>query len=104
MPQIGLKEYVDEVTLKVQDGQVEEAIAHCRHILSHYPLYLPVYRLLGYASLEKGDYAHATHFFQTTLSADPEDADAWMNLARLSDDLGELEQATWLMERAFEID
>ena len=104
MPQIGLKQYVDEVARAIEHRELDAAIEHCRHILGFYPCYLPVYRLLASASLEKGDYAHAAHFLQSLLSADPERADAWADLATLSDDLGELEQATWLMERAFEIE
>jgi tetratricopeptide (TPR) repeat protein len=104
MPQIDLKQYADEVARKIEERQLDAAIDHCRHILGFYPRYLPVYRLLASASLEKGDYAHAAHFLQSLLSADPERADAWADLATLSDDLGELEQATWLMERAFEIE
>lgn len=104
MPQTELKQYTDEIARLIDDGQVDAAIEHCRHILGFYPRYLAVYRLLAQASMEKGDYAHATHFLQSLLSADPENADAWADLAGLSDDLGELEQATWLMERAFEIE
>jgi tetratricopeptide (TPR) repeat protein len=103
MPQVSLKEYAYKITQHIESSKIEEAIAHCRHILSQYPKYLPAYRLLAHACLEKGDFAHANHFFQCVLSGDPQDADAWMNLAILSDDLGELEQATWLMERAFEV-
>ena len=104
MPQIELKQYTDEIARLIDDGQVDTAIEHCRHILGFYPRYLAVYRLLAQASMGKGDYAHATHFLQSLLSADPENAGAWADLASLSDDLGELEQATWLMERAFEIE
>ncbi len=103
MPDLSLHEYIERIAQQIQDGSVDEAIAHCRQVLSHYPKYVPAYRQLGRACIEKGDYAHAVHFFQCVLSADPEDADAWMNLAVLSDDLGELEQAIWLLERAFEI-
>jgi tetratricopeptide (TPR) repeat protein len=88
----------------IEDGRIEETIAHARHILSHYPRYLPAYSLMARASMEKGDFSRASHFFQTILSSNPEDASAWMNLAQLSDDLGEVEQAAWYMERAFEID
>lgn len=104
MPQYSLREYTVKIAAQIQDGQIEEAIAHTRHILSRYPRYLPAYSLLARASMEKGDFSHASHFFQTILSANPEDADAWMNLAQLSDDLGEIEQAVWYMERAFEIE
>ena len=103
MPQVSLKEYAASIAQMIQGGNVDTAVAHCRHVLSHYPKYLPAYQLLAHACLEKGDLAHASHFFQCVLSVDPEDADAWMNLALLSDDLGELEQATWLMERAFDV-
>jgi len=103
MPELSLGEYGTRIAQQIENSNIEEAIAHCRHILSRYPRYLPAYRLLAHACLEKGDFAHAMHFFQCVLSADPENADAWMNLAMLSDDLGELEQATWLMERALEV-
>ncbi len=103
MPQVSLKEYAASIAQMIQGGNVDNAIVHCRHVLSYYPKYLPAYQLLAHACLEKGDLAHASHFFQCVLSVDPEDADAWMNLALLSDDLGELEQATWLMERAFDV-
>jgi tetratricopeptide (TPR) repeat protein len=104
MPQYSLTEYTTKIAEQLANGQVQEAIAHCRHILSHYPQYLPAYKLLAQACLEQGDHAQANNFYQAVLSANPEDADAWMNLALLSKDLDELEQATWLMERAFEID
>jgi len=104
MPQYSLREYSTRIVALIQDGQIEEAIAHTRHILSHCPHYLPAYSLLARASMEKGDFSHASHFYQTILSANPENANAWMNLAQLSDDLGEIEQAAWYMERAFELD
>ena len=59
MPQIKLKKYLDEITAKIQSGQIDEALAHCRHILAYYPMYLPVYRLLGYASLDNFSLARA---------------------------------------------
>jgi tetratricopeptide (TPR) repeat protein len=104
MPQYSLSEYTTRIAALIQDGQIEEAIAHARHILSHYPRYLPAYSMLAHACMEKGDLSRASHFFQSVLSANPQDADAWMNLAQLTDDLGEVEQAAWYMERAFELD
>jgi predicted Zn-dependent protease len=104
MPQYSLSEYTTRIASQIQNGRIEEAIAHARHILSLYPRYLPAYSLLARASMEKGDFSHASHFYQTILSANPEDANAWINLAQLSDDLGEVEQAAWYMERAFELE
>ena len=104
MPQYSLGEYTTRIAALIRNGQIEEAIAHARHIVSHYPRYLPAYSLLARASMEKGDLSHASDFYQSILSANPEDADAWMNLAQLADDLGETEQAVWYMERAFEIE
>jgi predicted Zn-dependent protease len=100
MPQYSLSEYMTHISTLIQDGQIEEAIAHTRHVLSHHPRYLPAYSLLARASLEKGDLSHASHFYQSILSANPEDVDAWVHLAQLSDDLGEVEQAIWHLERA----
>jgi tetratricopeptide (TPR) repeat protein len=103
MPQISLAEYRHRIEEQIENGHIDEAIAHCRHVLTHYPRYLPAYKLLAHACLEKGDFSHAIHFFQCVLSADIEDADAWINLALLTEDLGETRQAIWLLERAFEV-
>lgn len=107
MPQVSsyrLAEYRHRITEQIERGHIEEAIAHCRHILAHYPRYLSAYKLLAHACLEKGDFSYANHFFQCVLSADLEDTDAWINLALLTEDLGETQQAIWFLERAFELD
>jgi tetratricopeptide (TPR) repeat protein len=103
MSQLSLSEYNQEIAEQIENGSIDEAIAHCRHVLSRYPRYLAAYKLLAYACLEKGDFAHANHFFQCVLSANLEDAEAWVNLALLAEDIGETEQAIWLLERAFEV-
>jgi tetratricopeptide (TPR) repeat protein len=102
MSQLSLSEYKQEIAEQIENGYIDEAIAHCRHVLSRYPRCLAAYKLLAYACLEKGDFAHANHFFQCVLSANLEDAEAWVSLALLAEDIGETEQAIWLLERAFE--
>ena len=107
MPKVNsyrLAEYRQRIAEQIERGHIDEAIAHCRHILTDYPLYLSAYKLLAHACLEKGDFSHGNHFFQCVLSANLEDTDAWINLALLTEDLGETRQAIWFLERAFEID
>ena len=103
MLQVSLAEYRRRIAEQIENGHIDEAIAHSRHVLAHHPRYLSVYKLLAHACLEKGDFSHANHFFQCVLSADLEDADAWINLALLAKDLGETQQAIWFLERAFEV-
>ncbi len=103
MPDIRLHNYVTKIKGLIQDGRHEEAIAHCQHILSHYPKHVETYCLLGEACLEKGMYREAIEFFQRTLSADPESFIARVGLGIIYDGQGALSEAIWQMERAFEL-
>ncbi len=103
MADVALREYVNEIDGMIENSAYDVAIQHCRHILSLYPKYLEVYRVLGKALLEKDDYAAAGDVFQRVISVDPEDFVARVGLSIVHDRQGDLDQAIWHMERAYDL-
>ena len=104
MPDIRLQDYVTKIKDLIHTDRHDEAIAHCQHILRHYPKHIETYGLLGEACLEKGLFREAIEFFQRTLSADPENFIARVGLGIIYDEQGALPGAIWQMERAFELE
>jgi tetratricopeptide (TPR) repeat protein len=101
--EIRLQEYTAKIKDLIRQDRHEEAIAHCQHILRHYPRHVETYGLLGEACLDKGMVREAIEFFQRTLSADPENLMARVGLGVIYDEQGALLEAIWQMERAFEL-
>ena len=102
MAEIALRAYVKEVDDLVEREQLDEAIAHARHILETYPKHLDTYRLLGKAYLEAKRYGDAADLFQRVLSAIPDDFVAHIGMSIVREDEGNLDAGIWHMERAFE--
>lgn len=86
----------------IERKNVDEAIAHSRHILSSYPKHLDTYRMLGKALLEKGRHGDAADVFQRVLSVLPDDFISHVGMAIVREDEANLDAALWHMERAFE--
>src|SRR5512143_2438724 len=104
MAKISLRMYDREIESLIEQGQrLDEAIAHCRHILKTYPKHLETYRLLGKAYLEAKRYDQAVDIFQRVLVAAPDDFVAHVGMSIIADDKGRLDDAIWHMERAFEV-
>ena len=103
MAEISLQEYIQEIEEAVERGQYDEAVAHGRHVLQHYPKHLETYRLLGKAMLEAGQEDLAEDMFRRVLSGDPDDFVARVGMSIIADRRGDLQQAVWHMERAFEL-
>jgi tetratricopeptide (TPR) repeat protein len=102
MPESTLRAYLKEIDDLIEHEQLDEAIAHSRHILQTYPKHLDTYRLLGKAYLEAKRYGDAADIFQRVLSAIPDDFVAHVGMAIVREDEGNTEAAIWHMERAFE--
>ena len=51
MAKVFLRAYNREIETMIDRGQLDEAIAHCHHILKTVPKHLETYRLLGKAYL-----------------------------------------------------
>lgn len=102
MARVSLRIYNREIEGLIEQGQLDEAIAHCLHILKTYPKHLETYRLLGKAYLEGKRYAEAADIFGRVLSAVPDDFVSHVGLSIIHDDAGRPVEAAWHMERAFE--
>jgi cytochrome c-type biogenesis protein CcmH/NrfG len=102
MTQISLRAYIREIDSLIERELLDEAIAHCRHILQSYPKHIETYRLLGKSYLEAKRYGDAADIFQRVLSAIPDDFVSHIGMAIVREDEGNLDSAIWHMERAFE--
>jgi cytochrome c-type biogenesis protein CcmH/NrfG len=103
MAKISLRSYNREIEQLIENGQLDEAIAHCRHILKTFPKHLETYRLLGKAYLEAKRYKEAVDIFQRVLIAVPDDFVSHVGMSIINDDQNKFDNALWHMERAFEV-
>jgi tetratricopeptide (TPR) repeat protein len=103
MTEISLHEYCERIESTIEQARYVEAVAHGQHILRQYPKHVATYRLLGKAMLEAGQDEDAADMFRRVLSADPEDLVAYAGLSEVHSQRGEIDAATWYLERAFEL-
>jgi tetratricopeptide (TPR) repeat protein len=99
---IPLRAYNREIEGLIDNSQLDEAVAHCRHILTTYPKYIASYRLLGKAHLEQQRISDATDIFQRVLSSIPDDFIANVGMSIIREDENNLDAAIWHMELAYE--
>ncbi len=102
MVKITLREYLGGIDELIEDGKINEAVGHCRHILKSYPKNVATYRLLGKAHLEEKRYGDAGDIFQRVLSSAPDDFVSHVGMSIIREDEGNSEAAISHMERAFE--
>ncbi len=103
MTTVSLRGYNREIESLIEGGRIDEAIAHCQHILKTFPMHVETYRLLGKAFLEARRFTDAADIFQRVLNAVPDDFVAHVGMSIIRDDEGNVDEAIWHMERAFEI-
>jgi len=99
---IPLRAYNREIEGMIDNAQLDEAVAHCRHILATFPKYIASYRLLGKAHLEQQRISDATDIFQRVLSSLPDDFIANVGMSIIREDENNLDAAIWHMELAYE--
>ncbi len=99
---IPLRAYNHEIEGMIDNGQLDEAVAHCRHILATFPKYIATYRLLGKAHLEQQRISDATDIFQRVLTSMPDDIIANVGMSIIREDENNLDSAIWHMELAYE--
>lgn len=102
MASISLRAYNKEIESLIENEQVKDAIAHCRHILRLFPKHIETYRLLGRAYLESQRYTEAADVLQRVLSSLPDDFVSQIGMSMIREDEGNLDAAIFHMDRAFE--
>jgi tetratricopeptide (TPR) repeat protein len=103
MSKVALRVYNREIETLIDQGHIEEAIAHCQHVLKLYPKHLETYRLLGKAYLEAHRHTDAADIFQRVLMVVPDDFVSQLGMSLVCDEQKNLDGAIWHMERAFEV-
>jgi tetratricopeptide (TPR) repeat protein len=103
MAKVSLRGYNTEIDQLIDNNQLDEAIAHCIHILGGYPKHADSYRLLGKAFLERQRYNDAADMFLRVLAIFPDDFVAHIGISIVREELSDLNLAVFHMERAFEV-
>jgi tetratricopeptide (TPR) repeat protein len=103
MAKVPLRTYNREIESMTANGHLDEAAAHCQHILKTFSLHVETYQLLGKAFLEARRYTDAADIFQRILMAVPDDFVSHVGMSIIRDDEGRLDESIWHMERAFEV-
>ncbi|HEY5730773.1 MAG TPA: tetratricopeptide repeat protein [Anaerolineales bacterium] len=103
MAKVSLRAYNREIEAMIDGGHLDEAVAHCQHILKTFPKHLETYRLLGKAYLEAKSHSEAVDIFSRVLAAEPNDFVAHVGMSIIRDEQSKLDDAIWHMERAFEV-
>ncbi|RIK28583.1 MAG: hypothetical protein DCC56_15770 [Anaerolineae bacterium] len=102
MAKTTLRAYNRDIETMLDRGQLDEAVAHCHHILKTFPKNLATYRLLGKTFLEMKKHRDAADVFLRVLAAVPNDFVANVGMSLIRDEEDKLGDAIWHMERAFE--
>src|SRR5512143_2261970 len=103
MAKVSLRVYNQEIEAMIDRGQLDEAVAHCKHILKTFPKHLETYRLLRKAYLEYKRYPDAADIFARVLVTVHYDFVANVVVIIIRDEENKLDDAIWQMERAFEV-
>ncbi|MBK9926537.1 MAG: tetratricopeptide repeat protein [Anaerolineales bacterium] len=103
MAKVSLRAYNREIEAMIDRGHLDEAVAHCQHILKTFPKHIETYRLLGKSYLEAKRYNEAVDIFSRVLAAEPNDFVSQVGMSIIRDEQNKLDDAIWHMERAFEV-
>lgn len=102
MAKVSLRAYNRNIEAMIDRGHLDEAIAHCQHILKIYSKHLETYRLLGKSYLEARRHNEAVDIFSRVLVAEMNDFVSQVGMSIIRDEQNKLDDAIWHMERAFE--
>ena len=103
MAQTSLRLYDREIESLIDRGQIDEAIAHCKHILKIYPKHIETYRLLGKCYLESQRYIEAADILQRVLTVYPDDFISHIGMSIIFEDENDIDKAIWHMDRSLEV-
>ncbi len=102
MANIPLRAYEKMIEDLIDQGKLQEAIAHCKHILRTYPKCISTYRILGKAFLEGKSYNETADVFKRVLTVYPDDFISHVGMSLVRENENNLDAAIWHMELAFD--
>ena len=102
MANIPLRAYEKMIEELIDQSKLQEAIAHCKHILKTYPKNISTYRILGKAFLEGKSYNETADVFKRVLTVYPDDFISHVGMSLVRENENNLDAAIWHMELAFD--
>lgn len=102
MANIPLRAYEKMIEDLIDQSKLQEAIAHCKHILKTYPKCISTYRILGKAFLEGKSYNETADVFKRVLTVYPDDFISHVGMSLVRENENNLDAAIWHMELAFD--
>src|SRR2546430_4877905 len=93
MVQTTLRDYLQTTEDAISSGRINDALANCQHILTHFPEVLEAQRLLGEVYLAQGQLEEAQQTFDWVLTNDPENVIAYCSRALISERMSDYNTA-----------
>lgn len=103
MAQTTLRDYLQTTEDAISTGRVNDALANCQYILTHFPEALEAQRLLGEVYLAQGKLEEAQQTFDWVLTNDPENVMAYCNRALISERMSDYDTALDCYQQAYEL-
>jgi tetratricopeptide (TPR) repeat protein len=98
-----LREYLQTTEDAISSGRIDDAMANCQQILSHFPDALEAQRLLGEVYLAQGQLEEAQQTFDWILVNDPENVIAYCDRALTSERQSDIDTALDCYQQAYEL-
>ncbi len=103
MAQIMLRDYLQQAEDALSSARIDDALASCQHVLTHFPGSLEAQRLLGEIYLAQGHLEEAQQTFDWVLTSDPENVVAYCDRALISERLSDFDTALDCYQQAYEL-
>src|SRR5579859_6690667 len=103
MTQTTLRDYLQITEDAISSGRIEDAVANCQHILSHFPDSLEAQRLMGEVYLAQGQLEEAQQTFDWILVNDPENVITYCDRALTSERMSDIDNALDCYQQAYEL-
>src|SRR6266852_472836 len=103
MVQTTLRDYLQTTEDAINSGRIDEALASCQHILTHFPEFLEAQRLLGEVYLAQGHLDEAQQTFDWVLTNDPENVVTYCSRALISERMSDYNTALDCYQQAYEL-
>ncbi|HET9918961.1 MAG TPA: tetratricopeptide repeat protein [Ktedonobacteraceae bacterium] len=98
-----LRDYLRHTEDAISAGRLDNALANCQRILSHFPESLEAQRLLGEVYLAQGNLEDAQQTFDWILINDPENVVVYCDRALICERLADIETALDCYQQAYEL-
>ncbi|MCA9883139.1 MAG: tetratricopeptide repeat protein, partial [Anaerolineae bacterium] len=103
MAEINLRDYLRQIDTFVRRGNMDEAIAHARHVLAKYPKNGAAYRNLARALMGQSQWSDALEVLQRLSAAHIDDPWVQVHLGLVYRKLEDRDKALYHYERAFDL-